>query len=150
MAPPDKVVCWGAARRRQSSDQRRDQRDQAITDLSKIMDVTTVEQTGGTVDVLVGSTPVVLGGRSRGVELGRRTEDGKVSVFFQLKEDKQQLDVKSGEAGALLDSRGKAVDGTIDQLDSITSRMIFEIFFASSLAMPFLSPTSMRNSLPLA
>ncbi len=105
----------------------RDQRDQTITDLSRIMDVTAVEQTGGSVDVLVGSTPVVLGGRSRGVELARRTENGKLEVFFQVKEDKQQLEVKSGEAGALLDSRTKAVDATIDQLDSITSRMIFEV-----------------------
>jgi len=105
----------------------RDQRDQTITDLSAIMDVTTVEQDGGSIDVLVGSTPVVLGGRSRGVELARRTENGTTNVFFQVRENKQQLDVKSGEAGALLDSRTKAVDGTIDQLDTITSRMIFEI-----------------------
>src|SRR5690606_986094 len=45
----------------------RDQRDQLVTELSSMLDVSVIEQPSGTLDVMIGSIPVVLGGDSRGI-----------------------------------------------------------------------------------
>ncbi|MFO0081663.1 MAG: flagellar hook-associated protein FlgK, partial [Phycisphaerales bacterium] len=46
----------------------RDQRDALITELSKFMDITAVQQANGNVDILVASQPVVLAGQTRGLQ----------------------------------------------------------------------------------
>jgi flagellar hook-associated protein 1 FlgK len=105
----------------------RDQRDSLITELSGYMDVSVVEQASGSIDVLVGSTPVVLGGRSRGLMVRRETRGGAVSVKIAVAQDQRELNVTSGRLGGLLASRGTAVDGTIDTLDTLASQLIFQV-----------------------
>src|SRR6185503_9287585 len=61
----------------------RDQRDLLIDQLAEIIDVNVIEQPGGAVDIHVGSTPIVLGGVSRGIEL--RTESGTGTTNVSLR-----------------------------------------------------------------
>lgn len=105
----------------------RDQRDTALEELSQIIDVTAVEQPSGAVDVLVGSTPVVLAGESRGLQLKRITENGRVQVLVSTRANDQTLEVSSGQAGALLAGRAADVDEAISKLDAVASSLIFEI-----------------------
>jgi flagellar hook-associated protein 1 len=105
----------------------RDQRDQLVAQLSELMDVSTIEQPNGALDVLVGSTPVVLNGVSRGIELRRVTEDGSTSVSVRVKADGTELSVKSGAVGGLLAQRGQAVNEVIDRLDKVSSQLIFQV-----------------------
>lgn len=105
----------------------RDQRDSLVTELSALMDVSVVEQASGSIDVLVGSTPVVLGGRSRGLMVRRETRGGAVSVKIAVAQDQRELNVTSGRLGGLLASRGTAVDGTIDTIDALASQLIFQV-----------------------
>ncbi|MCC6322814.1 MAG: flagellar hook-associated protein FlgK [Phycisphaerales bacterium] len=114
----------------------RDQRDELIGQLSQLIDVSTVEQPNGTLDVLVGSTPVVLAGVSRGVELQRRTVDGDLRVSVNLKSDNTQLDVASGAIGALLEQRTDTIDTTIERLDQIASQLIFQVNRIHSTGYP--------------
>lgn len=55
----------------------RDRRDVLLEDLAALMDVAVVEQASGAVDVLAGSTPLVLGDAGKQIELQRRTADGR-------------------------------------------------------------------------
>lgn len=119
----------------------RDQRDQTITQLSQLFDVTAVEQPNGSVDLLVGSTPIVLGSTSRGVELVRRTENGNVDVFLSIKADGTRLDVNSGSVGALHQDRTQSVDAVLDKLDSVASRLIFEVNKLHSTATNLTNPS---------
>jgi flagellar hook-associated protein 1 len=105
----------------------RDQRDTAVAELSQYLDVTTVEQSNGAVDVLVGSTPIVLGGHSRGLELTRRTVDGQVEARIGVREDGQELAVRSGEIGSLLANRVSTVGDIVGKLDRLASQLIFEL-----------------------
>lgn len=105
----------------------RDQRDALISEVSGIMGVTAVEQPSGAVNVLVGSTPVVLGSVSRGLELRRETVDGELEISVRVRDDGEELGVSSGALGALLGSRGGVVNGTLEQLDGIASQLIFQI-----------------------
>ncbi len=105
----------------------RDQRDALISELSEILDVSTVQRDGGAVDVLVGSTPVVLAGRSRGLTLERRAGAGGTEVSIRLRESPQDVSVTSGRIGSLLGQRGTLVDDTIERLDAVASQLIFQV-----------------------
>lgn len=105
----------------------RDQRDAVISELSQFMDLSAVEQPNGSMDILVGSTPVVLGGNSRGIELRRQTINGSISVSVNVKQDGQQLGINSGTLGSMLADRDTQVRGIIDTIDRLTSQLIFEV-----------------------
>ncbi len=103
-----------------------DQRDELIGRLSEYMDVSAIEQTNGSMDILVGSTPVVMGGTSRGIELRRESENGAISVSLNVVEDGQRLTVSSGVLGAALAERDGAVTDAIERLDRVASQLIFQ------------------------
>lgn len=105
----------------------RDQRDTLVAQLSESLDATAVEQNNGMVNVLVGSTPIVLGARSRGIELVRRSQNGNLEVSVNVKEDGQQLTIDSGRIGALLSDRDAAISDTIGKLDTMSAQLIFEV-----------------------
>jgi len=105
----------------------RDERDRLIGELSEIIDATAVEQPSGMVNVLVGSTPVLLGTQSRGLEVDRRTMDGELTVQVRVAADEQPLAVNTGRAGALLEARQTATQATVEKLDEIASQLIFEV-----------------------
>lgn len=105
----------------------RDQRDQAISELAELMDVTVVDQGQQGVDVLVGSTPVVLGAQNRGLQLKRETIDGKVQVSVATVQGGAELTVRSGIVGGLLTGRPETIENTIDTLDRLAGQLIFEV-----------------------
>ena len=105
----------------------RDRRDQIVTELAQLMDVTVNENPEGLYDVFVGSTPVVLGTRNRGLEIDRETVDGVVSVKPRLKDNGAPLRIGAGSIGGLLATRAGAIDATIDKLDDLASQLIFEV-----------------------
>lgn len=105
----------------------RDQRDEAITKLSQMMDVTVVEQSRQGVDVLVGSTPVVLAGNARPLEVRRETIDGEVRTQVIVSQTGEPLDVTSGQIGAMLEGRGGSLENAISTLDDAAAQLAFEV-----------------------
>ncbi len=105
----------------------RDQRDQVVGELSKLMDVTVTDQADGTVNVMVGSTPLVLAGQSRGVQLETKQVGTQLQVSVKTKDNGEVIDVQSGQIGALLSDRKSSVQDTSDSLNSIASQLIFEV-----------------------
>lgn len=123
----------------------RDQRDTLISGLSQIMDVSTIEQANGAVDVLVGSTPVVLAGLNRGVTL-QRSVDGE-TVTVNVRADGTQLSINGGTIGGLLEQRGGAVDRTIDSLDRVAGQLIFQVNRIHSTGYGGTNFSSVRSTL---
>lgn len=105
----------------------RDQRDQIIRELSEIMDVNTIEQASGSVDVLVGSTPVVLGSRNQGIELRDVPSGDRIESEVSITATGQILDVSEGMIGGVIESRDGTVDETIAKIDQLASELIFQI-----------------------
>lgn len=103
-----------------------DQRDRVLDELAGLIDIDTVERESGIVDVYVGSTPMVLAGDSRGIELRREAVDGVEQVTLRAKADGSRLPVRSGQVGALLDARDNAVGRTLDQLDKLSAELIYQ------------------------
>ncbi len=106
----------------------RDQRDALVTELSNLMDVSVHENNAGAYDIYSGSTPIVQGGRNRGVEISRVTdENGELSVRVEITADSTPLPVQGGSIGGLLATRDGAIDQTIEKLDTLASQLIFEV-----------------------
>ena len=105
----------------------RDQRDSAITQLSTLMDVTVVDHGSQGMDVLVGSTPVVLGGQSRGLQLNKTVVNGQTQVSVATVADGADLTVNGGSIEAQLAQRTNAIDGTVQKLDQLASQLIFQV-----------------------
>ena len=105
----------------------RDQRDQLLDQLSDLVDINTHEQPAGTVDVFVGSIPVVLGSEARGIHLDVREDTSGTTVAVRVDADGSALKVKSGRIGALLDSRSGDVKQAIDNLDQLSGALIFQV-----------------------
>jgi flagellar hook-associated protein 1 FlgK len=129
----------------------RDRRDQLVTELSQYVNVTTVEQTSGVVDVLVGSTPIVLNGASRGLELKPITNpDGTQGVQVQTINVPEKINITSGKIGAQLSARGTLVNDTIKNLDAITTQLIFQLNKIYSSSYSRTSQSSYTGTVPIA
>lgn len=105
----------------------RDQRDQIVRELSESMNITTIEQASGAIDVLVGSTPVVLGSKNQGIELRNTPSGDRIESQVTVVATGQVLDVSAGSIGGVIESRDGTVDGTIEHLDTLASELIFQI-----------------------
>ena len=105
----------------------RDQRDQLIRKLSEKMNVSTIEQASGAIDVLVGSSPVVLGSKSQGLELREVPKGDSIERRVAVRSTNQVLDIKEGSIGGVLESRDGPIDETIGRLDKLAGQLIFQI-----------------------
>jgi len=105
----------------------RDQRDQLLSELSNFMDISTVEQPSGSVDVFVGSLPIVLNNTSRGVEVLKETVNGQAVTKVVISADKSPLDITSGELGALIKFKEQDIQGALDALDTLSAQLIFQV-----------------------
>lgn len=124
----------------------RDQRDSLITELAQYLDITTVEQPSGTVDVLVGSIPVVLAGVSRGIEVEKTLNGDVVDVAVAVRDDGQDLTFRGGSVGALLSQRHDLVDDTITKLDKVAAQLIFQVNRIHSTGYGATPLTSVRGT----
>jgi len=105
----------------------RDRRDQIVTQLSQLMDVSVVETNSGGFDIYSGSTPIVQGTRNRGIEIKRITEGDTLTVRVELSADSTPLPIEGGSIGGLLASRDGAIDATLEKLDTLSAQLIFEV-----------------------
>lgn len=105
----------------------RDQRDSLVTELAELIDITVIEQRTGAVDILVGSTPIVLGGVSRGLEFEQITENNTLVARVLVKETREPLKIDAGSIGGRLAQRTGTIQQTIDDLDKLASTLIYEV-----------------------
>jgi flagellar hook-associated protein 1 FlgK len=104
----------------------RDQRDQMLGELSRYFDISTSEQPSGSIDIFVGSLPIMLNGESRGVEVRNRTVDGEQVTEVIISDDGSALDISSGELGARVNFKSGPLQEAIDDLDTLSGQLIFE------------------------
>ena len=104
----------------------RDQRGAAIKELSSLLDVKTVEQPNGQVNVYVGSEPLVLGTDTRGLTLAKGGTADKPVPEVRFKANLGTVSLKSGQLGGLLESR-QVVDATAADLDAVAGSLIYDL-----------------------
>lgn len=105
----------------------RDQRDLLLGRLGELMDITVVDKGNGAVDVLVDSSPLVLAGVAKPLSARFQTVGGDLTADVMASNGTEVLGVRSGRIGALLANRSGPIQSTIDDLDTLSSTLIFEV-----------------------
>ena len=104
----------------------RDQRDTALKELSAIMDIRTIEQPSGVVNVYVGSEPLVSNGSSRGVSTSTETLDGQQVTKVTFTSTGGDIRMEAGQLGALQKMR-VSLDATLKQTNDLATGLIFSL-----------------------
>lgn len=105
----------------------RDRRDLLVSKLSELMEVSTIEQPNGAINVLVGSTPLVLGATPRLLALKRDSTGTGTEVSIVAGENERSVNITSGSIGALLSSRDGDLGTTRQDLETIARSLIDQI-----------------------
>lgn len=105
----------------------RDQRDALLGELSGYLEISTVDQPNGSLDVYVGSLPVIMNDQNRGLEIRRQTVNGRTQIDLILSTDGSVLPQGGGKLGSLVQSRAQDVNHAIDVLDDFAGHLIYEV-----------------------
>jgi flagellar hook-associated protein 1 len=104
----------------------RDQREVALTELAKLVDVRAVEQKNGTVSVYVGGEYLVLEGIQRPVKAVTESVNGLARTEIQIDGINAPLKFSAGELAGLFSSRDKILGGFLSQLDDFSGTLAYE------------------------
>ncbi|MBW3542782.1 MAG: flagellar hook-associated protein FlgK, partial [Planctomycetes bacterium] len=104
----------------------RDRRQQALTKLAELIDVRSVEQATGAVNVFAGGEFLIFDGRSRPVKTVTNADRGLLAYELRIEETDAPLQSAGGELGGLLSARDDALGGFLDRLDEFTQSLLFE------------------------
>ncbi|HTN75743.1 MAG TPA: flagellar hook-associated protein FlgK [Pirellulaceae bacterium] len=104
----------------------RDQRNNALEDLAKIIDVKVVEQKSGDVTVFAGGEYLVFEGTFRKVVAELTPDRGINSAQIKLEATDAPLNVSSGKLSGLIQSRDQVLGGFLDQLNEFSRTLSYE------------------------
>lgn len=104
----------------------RDRRSIVLKELSKILDITAIEQPTGDVSVFVGGDYIVFQGTPRPVTIEQTTDRGQTISKIKLIETDAPLFTSSGKLAGLVASRDAILGGFLDNLDDFASTLISE------------------------
>lgn len=103
-----------------------DQRDADLKQLSQLLNVNTVHQDNGAINVYVGSEPLVIGTQNQGIAVQTTTVNGEAVPSLVFKSNNGPVPARSGELGGLLGTRAQA-DSIISQTNTLAGNLIFEL-----------------------
>lgn len=104
----------------------RDQRDQVLKQLSQLVNVQTIEQPNGSVNVYVGSEPLVSNAQNRGIAVKSTTINGLTAYSATFKADGGTLNITSGQLGSLTAVQQQIGDA-VTKLDTQANALIFQL-----------------------
>lgn len=104
----------------------RDQRNMALADLAKIVQIRAVEQESGAVTVFVNGDFLVFDGETRPVSVELTEDRGLTSASINIADSDAPLDAASGRLAGLYAARDEVLGGFLDNLDDFTKKLIFE------------------------
>jgi flagellar hook-associated protein 1 FlgK len=104
----------------------RDQRLQALENLSKLLDIEVTEQGSGGVAVYVGGNYLVFEGTARSVEVVLDSDRGLAIANIHLAETDSPLNPASGQLRGLIDARDAVLGSFLDRLDAFAKTLIFD------------------------
>lgn len=102
----------------------RDQRDQLVDELSKRIDIKTVEQPFGVVNVIASGAAVVVGEFANKFQVG---PDATGNLVITQSGSPQPVTFKSGSLGALLQEYNTDIPATRSRLDALAGQLISRV-----------------------
>ena len=105
----------------------RDRRDTLLRDLAELMDLQVREQANGSVNVYVGSDPLIEFDRSRGFEVETVLENGLEVATVRFADDHGTVILREGQLAATLQVRDVYLAEQLDRLDQLAGALIYEV-----------------------
>ena len=103
-----------------------DQRNEALTNLAQLINISTQQQSDGTVSVYNSGQYLVDEGDVRQVAVTNTNTDGLQVANLSLQGSNVPLSITSGEVGGLINSRDQILGGFVDQLNSLAGTFASE------------------------
>jgi flagellar hook-associated protein 1 FlgK len=105
----------------------RDQRNNDLADLAKLIDITVREQTSGGVAVFTADGDyLVYEGNLREVRTVNLSDRGQTITEIRIADIDAPVAVTSGEVGGLVEARDAVLGGFLDKLDTFAQSLTFE------------------------
>jgi len=126
----------------------RDQRDALVREVAGLIDVSVLERDSGAVDLYVGSTPIVLEGRSLGLDVERFPAPGAdepvLTIVTTEGAEQQKVFPSGGRLGGLIAERNGRLATAIEEIDRLASSLVFEVnrLHSSGRSFPGLTETT--------
>jgi len=105
----------------------RDRRDGLLQELGELMDIQVREQESGSVNVYVGSAPLVEFDRSRGPIVETVLEDGLELASVRFSDDHGNVILRDGKLFGLLQARDAYLRDQFERLDTLAQGLIYEV-----------------------
>ncbi len=103
-----------------------DQRNQAVTDLSKLIGIQVNTQTDGSLSIYIGGSYLIDGSAARQIEVVYSSDHGQPISTLQIAGINTSLEPASGKLHGLISSRDDALGGFQDQLNSFANTLTSE------------------------
>jgi flagellar hook-associated protein 1 FlgK len=126
----------------------RDQRNQALTELAKLIDISVTEQPSGAVTVYSSGDFLVLDDNIRQLVAQPKTDRGFTIVEPRIEQTDFAIKFNGGEIAGLIKSRDQSLGGFIDTLDRFASTLAFEfnkVFSSGQGLTGYANITSVNN-----
>lgn len=104
----------------------RDRRDTVLKKLSELMDVKSIQQANGVMNVYVGSEPLVINADNRGVAMKQEVADGVITKSLSFARDGGTMNIAGGQIGGLTTVRSD-INSVVDQVDDLAGNLIFSL-----------------------
>jgi flagellar hook-associated protein 1 len=103
-----------------------DQREQALASLAKLVNISTTQESNGSVTVFCGENNLVSAGDARDVKVVLVGSEGLSTAEIHMADNDKKLDPNSGQLKGLIDARDKVLGGFLTQLDDFAQTLAFE------------------------
>ncbi|MCS6867090.1 MAG: flagellar hook-associated protein FlgK [Gemmataceae bacterium] len=115
----------------------RDQRDQLIHDLAKLVDIKTVDQPYGVVNVMAAGAAIVVGEFANRFEVNT---DPQGNWIITPVGSTQSVTFQSGRLGALLQEHNTEIPATRSRLDALVSALVNQVNAVHATGVPLSGP----------
>ena len=106
----------------------RDQRDELLKQLAELVNITTREVEGGSINVFIGNDPIIQYSDNRGLAyMERQDAAGQRLAQVVFSDDNLGIDMTSGKIHGLITARDNQLGGIISDLSNWTKSLIYEV-----------------------
>lgn len=102
----------------------RDKRDILIDDLSKLINISTVERENGTIAVFIGGRAIVDDNVFTPIETRNISSKGMVVTDIRWSGDSSKVEINNGEISGLLQIRDLIIPGLVEKLNRLSQALI--------------------------
>ena len=104
----------------------RDQRELALSELAKLVEIQSVEDSTGSISVFAGGDFLVIEGRHRDMETVFTQQDGLTRANVHIVQTESTLQSATGKLAGLLAARDEVLKGFLQELNEFSQTCIFE------------------------